>query len=56
MLGNGRDGLEYGGVGTFRVVEEYRKYPVLWRSSDKSNKSGEIRKNAVQELGEKYLR
>jgi hypothetical protein len=55
VIENGHDGLEYGGK-TFDIVEEYRKYPVLWRSSDKNDKSRELMRNALQELREKYLR
>jgi hypothetical protein len=54
MLENGHDGLEYGQKS--HIVEEHRKYPVLWRSSDKNYRSREIRRNTLHELGEKYLR
>jgi hypothetical protein len=36
-------------------IEEYRKYTVLWRSSDKNNKYREERRSALEELREKYL-
>jgi hypothetical protein len=53
MLQNGHDGLEYGGK--LDTVEEYRKYRALWRSSDTNYKIREMRRNALQELREKYL-
>jgi hypothetical protein len=36
MLENRYDGLEYRKKKTSDIVEEYRKYPVLWHSSDKN--------------------
>jgi len=39
---------------TLDFIEEYRKYTVLWRSSDKNYKNREERRSALQELGEKY--
>jgi hypothetical protein len=36
------------------IVEKCRKYPMLWRSSDKHYKSRKITTTALQELGEKY--
>ena len=38
---------------TLDFIEEYRKYTVLWRSSDKNYKNREER-SALEELGEKY--
>jgi len=39
---------------TLDFIEEYRKYTILWRSSDKNYKNREERRSALQELGEKY--
>jgi hypothetical protein len=39
---------------TLDVIEEYRKYTVLWRSVDKKYKNWEETKSVLQELGEKY--
>jgi hypothetical protein len=35
-------------------IEGYRKYTVLWRSSDKNYKNLEERRGVYEELGEKY--
>jgi hypothetical protein len=39
---------------TLDFIEEYRKYTVLWRLSDKNYKNREERRSALEELGEKY--
>jgi hypothetical protein len=45
------DTMDWNTVKTLDIVVQYRKYPALWRSADTLRKS----RNALQELGEKYL-
>ena len=45
---------EWSNEKTLEFIEEYRKYIVLWRSSDKKYKNREERRSALQELGEKF--
>ena len=40
---------------TLDFVEKYHKCPMLWRSSDQNYKNCQMRSNAFQELGTKYL-